>query len=437
MKIFGSGLGNKAVTVGDLDNWLDWLVSQGATDNKAQELYASVAWTYWCVNLRANSVAKIPWKIYTLESDEDIPENEVQGWEIDLTQKLWGCEAWLSLKGAAYMLKRENRAGLQDLQVLNANTMSVEKWDADGPTVFKQQKQNEEPRYYKAEQIVYFRTFNPLDDIGEGVSSGQVADISGELIKNANAWAAKFFINGAIPAIFLTTDSPVAPEAAKEIENRWNRILQGVRKAFKTKVLPSGLKPTVIGQPISDLAMPDLEKIQREQILASHMIPPGLAEAKTNRAERDSLREELWTDAIVPEIENQFRPVLDEQLLNPLGYRIGWDFLKIEAIQRQELSKAESMSFVIGDVMLPAYDANTVSVDETRAVIDKLLSMSGLPELDETFTPEERMPAIPFGGDGDEENAGDDEDEADNDDSKASKKKPLPTWGSHRVYLPN
>jgi HK97 family phage portal protein len=397
VQITGGVLGTKAVSLGDLDEFLDYLVS-GGDGTEPQDLYAAVAWTFWCVNLRANNIAQVPYLIYpeTLDKADETEDNAVE-WDIDLTPTLWDVEAWLCLKAAAYVLKRANQVKIKDLQVLNANTMRVLEYDADGPTVFRQQV-GSKWKDYPAEEIVYFRTFNPKDDINAGVGSGQVGQTTGSLIKNANEWASKFFENGAIPAVMLTTEGAVPPGEKQRIESVWEKMLKGVQKAFKTVVLERGLKPTVVGQPIKDLAMPDLERTKREQILAAHLVPPGLAEAKTNRAERDSLQYELWTQALVPELTVHLAPALDRQLFNPLGLRISFQTHKVEAIQREEIAKAESAAFYIGGVANVAYEANVISVDEYRRVVDQVLVMGSMPKLDETFTPEERAPAVPFGG---------------------------------------
>jgi hypothetical protein len=168
-----------------------------------------------------------------------------------------------------------------DLQILNSNTMRVIEWDADGPTVFEQ-KVGAKTKRYKAEDVVYFRTFNPANDIGEGVAPSGVGQVPATLVHHANSWASAFFSNGAIPAVLLTTDGAVPPGEKQRIESRWEKMLKGVQKAFKTAVLERGLTPTVIGQPIDDLAMPDLERIAKQQVLAAHQIPIGYAEPKTN-----------------------------------------------------------------------------------------------------------------------------------------------------------
>jgi hypothetical protein len=427
VQITGGVYGAKAVTLADMDNFLDWLVS-GGDGTGPQELYRAVAWTFWCVNLRCNNISQVPYSIYPMELEEkDETEDNAVEWPIGLTQILWDVEAWLSLKAAAYVLKKTQGNMLDDLQVLNANTMKVLEYDSSGPTVFRQQV-GLKHRDYPAEDIVYFRTFNSKDDINEGVGSGEVGQLPGSLVYNANQWASKFFENGAIPAVMLTTEGPVPPNEKERIESKWAKMLRGVQQAFKTVVLERGLTPTVVGMPITDLAMPDLERIDREQILAAHLIPPGLAEAKTNRAERDALQYELWTQALIPELVVHIGPTLDEQLFNLLGLRVKFHTNRIEVIEREEIAKAESSAFIISGVIIPSYEANLIAIPEARRVIDEVLVSGNFSSLDESFTPEDRTPVMPP-GDGDSNAPGSPEPPGADAADRARPKALPPKWG--------
>ena len=118
----------KAVSLQQFDNFLDWLVSDGDGKVGPQELYQSVAYTFWCTRLRANNIARIPYLVYPVEVEEDEADRDVE-WPLDLRPTLWMCEAWLTLKGAAYALEHYEGQQLDYLQVLNANTMGVKTWD--------------------------------------------------------------------------------------------------------------------------------------------------------------------------------------------------------------------------------------------------------------------------------------------------------------------
>jgi HK97 family phage portal protein len=442
--LFGGG--SKAVTLTDLDRFLDFLVDEAAGDDDSiRTLYSSVAWVFWAINQRAGNIAQIPYLILPLEDEEDDPENEVD-FGIDLRLTFWQVEAWLKLNGAAYVLQRMAGATLDKLQTLNGYSMRVKEYDNDGPTLFEQRVGNQ-VQTFTPEELLYFRTWSPVDDINEGVSSGQVGKTSASLVHNTNEWGQAFFRNGAIPAVLLTTDG-IVPDAERDrIRGVWNQMLRGARNAFQTLILNKGLTPTVISQPVKDLAMPELEEIQRRQILASYGIPPGMGDI-TNYAERKEIEYTFWTKYIIPDVETYIEPVFNEQLFNPMGLRLSFQYNQIEAIQREEIAKAESASFFVSGVMLPMYKENTVAIDEVRRVADALLQQAGLPPLDEQFTPEERTPPAlaPFAG---EEPAGDEsapgsftpiEERIESRVSKAERAPPkatAPQWGRLMVSLQN
>jgi len=386
--VIGGGL-EKAVSLQDVDDFLDWLVD-GGDGTGPQDLYKAVAWSYWCANLRADNVAQIPYLVFPLEVEEDEDGKEVE-FGLDLRRTLWNVEMWLVLKAAAYVYKSMQRKALDKLRVLNANTMSVKTWNDDGPTSFEQ-RVGTERRIFPAEDILYFRTFDPSDDIREGIAAASVGQPPGALVKSANEWATAFFSNGAIPAVLLTTAEAVPQVEKERVQSAWQKMFQGVQRAFRTAVLERGLTPTVIGQPVKDLAMPELEQTKRHQILAAHKIPPGYADSKTNRAEQEIMQSRFWNECIIPEVEVWIEPVLNESLFNPLGLRISFQYREIEVLQREEIAKAESAAFFVTGVMLPAYKENTVSTDEVRAVITRILEAADLPPLEENFEPEERTP---------------------------------------------
>ena len=433
-QIIGGALGAKALTIRQFDEFLDY-VAAGGDGKTAQDLYKCVAWAFWCANLRANNIAKIPYAVYPLELPEDDEDADRQvEWPFDMRPVLWLDEMWLSLKGASYDLKQMQGDMLTGLRSLNANSMHVEEWDADGPTLFRQQVGGKTV-FYPADQIVYMRSFDPGGDIHEGVSSGQVGSEAGSLIKHANLWASGFFENGAIPSIILEAQGQVSKADRDEIRSVWKRALGGIRNVWEVMVLRKGLEAKVITPPVSDLAMPDLERTKRDQILAAHMIPPGLGETKTNRAERDALQYELWDQALIPHIETHIGPTLDKQLFNPLGLRIRFETWKIEAIQKEEIAKAESSAFYISGVMSKAYEDNVTSVDEYRRVLNQILDMGNMPLLDETFTPEERTPLQLTPGEEGEDDGGNEV--SDNIENRVSPKALPPQWGHLTVSLQN
>jgi hypothetical protein len=392
--ILGGTFGAKAITLAEHDSFLDWLVSQTTGDASADELYRTVSWVFWCVYKRAYAIGQMPYAIYPLGAEDGDSDSEIKDF-IDLRRTLFEVEAWLALEAQAFVLKR-----LPDkLQTLNKYTMAVAAYDEDGPTLFEQRIKGQLNRF-KPEELLYFRTWHPRDDINAGVAGSAPAKEPGQVIKNTNEWADSFFKNGAIPAVLLTTEGSPPPKERDRIESKWNEMLKGVRNAFRTMVLGHGLTPTVIGQPVDDLAMPDLSKDKKEQILGSFLLPPGLAEPKTNSAEHDAQKLEAYESCYIPEWNTWIEPVFNEQLLNPLGLRLSGRPQELEIFQAKESLKAESAAFFVGGMMIPLYKENLVAVDEVRRVANTILTAASLPELDEEFEPEERTPPQlqPFAG---------------------------------------
>lgn len=426
----------KAVSLGDLDNFLDWLVDDGTIKAGPQELYRAVAYTFWCVRKRANNIGRIPYLIYPIEVEKDEADKEVE-WPLDLRLTIQTVEAWLTLKGAAYVLQHFEGQTLEELQILNANTMSVKTWDDRMHALTFEQKYRGERRIFDAADILYFRTFDPKGDIREGVASGQVGQQPGALVKNANDFAADFFGNGAIPAVFLTTEGPVPQGERERIKGAWNKMLRGIGRFFKTEVLTHGLKPTIIGQPIKDLAMPELALESRMQILAAHDLPAGLAEPKMSLAERSEIQFEMWDQHLIPYCETVIEPTLNTQLFNLLGLRISFQYQELEALQAKEYQKAEAGAMFVSGMMLPAYAENTVAVSEVRATIDAVLTGAGLPPLKETFEKEERTPPQLLAANKDKEPESEIAQNIENrtQPKSAIPKVKAPAWGHHRVSL--
>jgi hypothetical protein len=395
--LFGGTLGAKALTIGELDTLMDLAIALSTGGNgSADELYRVVSWIFWCVNRRADAIGQMPFAIYPLGVEGDDPDKEVKDFPVDLRPMLWQAEAWLALEGWAFVHNR-----LPDkLQVLNAYTMKVKEHDQDGPTVFEQQYKGKKVRF-DAEEIVYFRLWNPRDDINAGTAPSQPANVPGQVIEATNEWPNKFFKNGAIPAVLLTTEGSPPERERQRIESKWNERLQGVANAFRTYVMGHGLKPEVIGQPVSELAMPELSKDKKEQILAAFKMPPGFAEPRVAQAERRELKTEAYEFCYIPEWEVWIEPVINEQLLNPLGLRLSANPHELEIFQRQELEKAEAMAFAINGVALPAFEKKLMTPDEVRSWIDSVGQAANLPALDESFVYEEPEPPpqlAPFTG---------------------------------------
>jgi HK97 family phage portal protein len=338
-RIIGGAAGYKAITLSDFDNWLDAQIS-GRGD--ATDAFKAVAWAYRCVNLRANAVSTMPFVVTRQGTDDEVDSP----WP--MTRLLWKTEAALAIWGAFYWLKRSNRVVLRELQWLNPLTMTVE-YDENGITGFVQ-KVGATRRTFTPAQIVYGNLFAPDDDLGPGVAPLQVALEAAGIAKNINGWAAQFFEHGAIPTVLLHTDSTLPRGESERIEGSWNKMVSGLRNAWKAVVLQGGLKPEVITPPVNTLALPELQAGVRAQIATAMGIPQTMLEDAANYATAVEHKQSFILDTIAPECE-LIQEFANQQLFNQYGLELQFRPQELDILQEDEEQRAGSLASLVASGM--------------------------------------------------------------------------------------
>ena len=327
IKVFGSA--TKVVSLDEFFAYLETVEYEGAPET----IYKVVAWIYRCVQLRANAVARIPYKILRGKTEQDF---------LPLRKLLWDTEAALNVWGAAYWLKKVNAREVTALQWLNPSSMEV-KTSSKGINGFEQ-RLGSEKKTYKPQQIVYFRLWNPENDLGPGVAPAQVALEAAGLARNANRFASKFFEHGAIPAVILEAEGRIDEAEQKRITSAWEKFVGGVANAFRTLALGRGMKANIVGAtPGKDLAMAELMGQVRQQIAVSFGIPQTLLEDAASFATAKEHRKSLYTETVIPQAEIIIQEALNIQLFRPLGLEFVFEIEQLEIMQEEERDRAESV----------------------------------------------------------------------------------------------
>ena len=127
------------------------------------------------------------------------------------------------------------------------------------------------------------------------------ADAAG-LIYNADQFGKGFFERGAIPAVLLSVAGNPSEMEMQRLGDRWKRMLGGVQRAWETFVVRGEVQPQVVGQPIKDLAMPELTDSKRQDIATALGVPHSLvASDAANYATAQADRLNLYDFTILPE----------------------------------------------------------------------------------------------------------------------------------------
>ncbi len=169
---------------------------------------------------------------------------------------------------------------------------------------------------------------------------------------NIDRFASAFFQRGAIPATILQVENGYDPAQQQRLENWWKKLLQGVKRAWETIAVPMSIKPIVVGSPIKDLAVPELENQVREKICASLGVAESIAGQAANYAVSKEDYLSFYRDTIIPEA-GVIEPALNEQVFNPQGIQLTFNPEELDIMQEDETSRAQAFAqYVTGG--LPA-----------------------------------------------------------------------------------
>lgn len=295
--------------------------------------YAYVPLVYRAVRLRCDSLASVPLTIYRGETETDWP------FQTDLYRLIWLTEAAMLLAGAAYWLKLKNRVVVKDLQWINPLTMEVDY--RNGGVVFTQS--GKAGRAFEPGEIVYFKEFNPLDDIRPGVSAAGVALNDAQTINYIKLFSNQFFRGGAMPITLLGIEGMTDPRERERVEGWFKQRVTGLRNAFRVLALSKTVKPEVLTQPMSEMAFSELNATARSSIADAFGIPQTMLEDAANYATASEHRLSFWNDTVKPS-GLALEGVINRELLKPMGLRCSFDFDGLDVFKQDELEAAGALA---------------------------------------------------------------------------------------------
>lgn len=320
--------------------------------------YDAVPWVYRCVQLRAQSVSSIPFAI-----TDATGQPAAWPWASDLPDLLARLCASLDLYGGGYVFKAMNRARvLRALAFVAFNTVTIHYDPAvEGGIAGYSRQLGEEAQDLTPDEMVAVFLPDASIECGPGRSPAEVALSAAGLLRSQNDFAQSFFERGAIPAVVVTVEGNPPDEDMDRLERWWKRLLTGARGAWESVFVRAGIKPQVIGQPVKDLAMPELMGQARQQIAVSFGVPEDyLTTGASNYATAREHRVSFWRDTIIPQAK-LIEAALNRQLFAPSGLAFRFLYENLEAMQQDEATKATAMVQLV--------KAGVITTDEARAML--------------------------------------------------------------------
>ena len=325
-----------------------------------RDLYHEVSYLHRAVNLRAGSLASMPWFIdrgddnVIWTSEDDMPPKGLEFVD-NLVSLLYKTEAALALMGRGYMLKGSEDAMRVPDQLLYWNPLTVtEKFDR-GEMYYQRVVQTKILRYEREDVIATYMP-DPFSEVAYGGSDGLAAQKPSKVLRAMEGFLDKHLSRGLIKATMLTIQDDNAvhyPEdELQNLKDKFKKMLGGWRKGGEHAIFNAPVKPEVIGEGLKELNNSALTEEMRQSVAAAMAVPYSLlSSSASNYATKQSDQVDFYRGTVVPQAR-LIAESINRQLFEGLGLRLRFDHSQLEIFQKAELEKAEQISKLVGGPVL-------------------------------------------------------------------------------------
>lgn len=354
--------------------WLEqWVNGEPDAVKTTTAAYAYVPLVYRAVRLRAGAVSKA--EVVLTRGDDTEPIDWM--YETDPQDMLWHIEANLCLAGMSCWTPVKRGAQVVDWEELNPFDIEVrtEKTAKDGTVIYFKQKSTGEqwvnaPRRNQYEML-YIPEYNPQNPLLPGQSMAAVSLGDSGLLQYLQIFASKFFEGGAMPVTLLAIDQASDAEI-KRVEGFFKRSASGIKNAFKILGVRAGaIQPTMLTQPIKDLAIPELHQQARHNMAVGFEIPQTMLEDAANFATAIEHHQGFYEDTVMPR-SRMITNAMTRQMFK--GYiKVTQNFNKLSMFQVDEEMRARVVSSyyaVTGDKVMAFELAGVELSDDQLAKLE-------------------------------------------------------------------
>lgn len=349
------------------------------------EAYARVPLFFRGLRIRCNALLNLPRHLYRT-GDKDKTDVDWM-FPVPLDWLLWRTQAALLLAGGAPIVKLSNPARRTmggpplDLEWLNPFTVTV-RWDPTlGKRVYTQAGQmlvGGQVRTWTDDEMIFVRDFNPIDDVGYGVSAASVAFENSRVAFSIPRMAAQFFENGAMPVSILSVLEGTDADEVKRIEGFFQRVMSGIRNAYRTIAVRGDVKLTTTQNRIKDMAASELWDASRKEVARALDMPVTLLDSDETMATATVHLQSLYREGVIPAAK-LIADGFNRDCLNPLGYRLEFAPQELDIFQEDEAARAQSFKTYVDAKMDPRVAAAVLGIDvpaDVKQIYDKQLFFS-------------------------------------------------------------
>jgi len=325
-----------------------------APEANVNTYYTRTPWLFRGIELRANAVGAMPFRI--MRGDVEVDNSEkwtnAVGFLPDPGSLLWLTEAALCLWGMAYYWREKNRVKGLPLRYIVPSTIEPVITETAGLTGFWRTP-GATRKWATTDDVVYLWKPDPYVEIGPPQSSPVMAAMSAAgVLFNIDAFAAAFFQRGAIKATMLTVEGNPAEPEKDRLKDWWKRAVGGINNAFNANVFSMSVKPVTVGEGLESLTNSVLTADKRADVATALGIPQtilfsadagGLGGGGVVR--QDDVH--FYDKTVVPECRF-IAGVLNTQIFAPLGLRLAFMPETLDVFQADENNRAAAFAAYVG-----------------------------------------------------------------------------------------
>lgn len=181
--------------------------------------------------------------------------------------------------GASYAEIRPGaRGAVSELWPLHSSRMEVERLE-DGTLRYRYREPSGRQTVYSQEQIFCLR-FTTEDGI-KPIPTYKIFQNAIGLSQALESHGSTYFGNGARPGIVLESENPIPIEAAERLREQWERMHRGADRAFRTAVLPNGVKAHELSGSNEAAQFLETRQYQVIEICRAFRVPPHMVQDLT------------------------------------------------------------------------------------------------------------------------------------------------------------
>jgi HK97 family phage portal protein len=242
-----------------------------------------------CIRVISDAVSSLPLHVYERLANggkAKAPANPVyrllhmqpNPWQTAQEFRDWMTGMYLHY-GASYAEIRPGaRGAISELWPLHSSRMEAERLE-DGRLRYRYKEPSGKVTTYSQDQIFALR-FTTEDGI-KPIPTFRIFQNAIGLAQALEAHGSTYFGNGARPGIVLESDNPIPAEASERLREQWERMHRGPDRAFRTAVLPNGVKAHELSGSNEAAQFLETRQYQVIEICRAFRVPPHMIQDLT------------------------------------------------------------------------------------------------------------------------------------------------------------